>query len=281
MTILLGLSLALLVRPTNQTPTSAQTIPMYVSARRALVMLRVGDHPPAPVVFDTGTNGNLLDLAYARRLGLPETGPSHSVDGSTGKPVPGFTTTLARARLGGVPIDEAPATVFEYPREDEVGIFGPNSFPNRLVTIDFAKSRIRIEEKGPDTIPKVPSFPYGDSRLPELTIDLAGTKVKAVLDTGNDASLLLPLSLASKLPLKGALVESGSATSAAGTQPIYRARLKGSIRIASVELKDTDLYFMKGGSPNVGLPVLRKLALTFDPTEGRTWVLSGTPTPKK
>ncbi|RYG38933.1 hypothetical protein EON81_02265 [bacterium] len=275
------LCLPALIGQASSVASRVESIPMYVSDRRILVMLRIGDNPPAPVVFDTGSGGNLLDLEYANHLGMPKTGPSRSVDGSTGKPVEGFETTLENARLGGVPIHDKTATVFRYNTPDEVGIFGPYNFPDKLVSFDFAKSVIRIESKDSTTIPKGPSIPYDETGLPQLTISLPGMKVDACLDSGNDAPLLLPLSLAAKLPLRTKLKEVGSAVSAAGTQPIYSAHLKGSIRIASVEIKDTPIFFMKGGTPNVGLPVMRQLALKFDPTEKRTWVLGGTPSPKK
>ena len=48
-----------------------QTIPLYLSTNRMLVMLRIGGIGPFPVVFDTGTDGNVLDLTLSNKLGLP------------------------------------------------------------------------------------------------------------------------------------------------------------------------------------------------------------------
>ncbi len=265
--------------PQDKAP-ETETIPLYLSDRRVLAMLRVGDHAPAPVVFDTGTNGNLLDLAYAKSLGLPENGPSPSIDGSTGKPVPGFDTFIKDARLGGVRIADARATAFAYPVTDEVGIFGPNSFPDRLVTLDLAKGRLIVQPKSPATLPAGPSFPYNARRLPSIPIDLGGVRVDALLDTGNDAPMLLPLSLASKLRLAKPLTEVGTATSAAGTQPVYGGRLKGKVRVASVVLESPRLLFIEGGGTNVGLALIRQFRIVLDPTEGRTWVLPPAPKAK-
>ena len=104
-------------------------IPLYVSDGRALLMMRINGGHPAPVVFDTGTNGNLIYKSYADDIGMPNVGPSQSRDGSTGLMVPGYTTSLKGVTLGGYAITEGPATVFEFRDEDEVGIFGPNSSP--------------------------------------------------------------------------------------------------------------------------------------------------------
>jgi len=279
--VALGLSVAVAVA-TPPSPEAAAPvkkpviIPLYLSSRRILVMLRVGDHLPVPVVFDTGTNSNLVDLKFAKELSLPRTGDSKSIDGSTGKPVPGFEGRLVDARLGGVKIEDGPVTVLDYPMMDEVGIFCPNSFPGHLVLLDCGRSALKIEEKTPATIPAVESFPYDgkdDDKLPAVPIDIAGLRLTAELDSGNDSALLLPTSYISKLPLEAPPVVIGEATSVAGKQPLYRARLKGSIHIASVTLENPNILFIAGGIPNIGLPILRQLSVVFDPSEGRTWIL--------
>ncbi len=67
-----------------------ESFPFYSSKNRMLVIARFKGGAPAPLVFDTGTNGNIIDTAFARSIGLPNVGPSNSVDGATGKPIPGF-----------------------------------------------------------------------------------------------------------------------------------------------------------------------------------------------
>jgi hypothetical protein len=62
------------------------------SSGRVLTSLRVAGSDPVPVVFDTGTSGNILDRKLAAKLGLPNLGPSTAIDGSLGKPVAGFLT---------------------------------------------------------------------------------------------------------------------------------------------------------------------------------------------
>ncbi len=268
---LAALSLALLSPLSARRSEERAFIPMYVSENRILVMLRVGDHPPAPVVFDTGTSGNILDLAYAKRLGLPNLRPSNATDGTLGHVVEGYETALKGARLGGVPIGDETATVLDYPIDDQVGIFGPNNFRGRLVTLDFERSRILIEPKGAATTPKGAGIPYAEDGLPQVPLEIAGKRIMATLDSGNDAPLLLPLGMAKGLPLRGPLVAVGQSVSAAGTQTTYRARLKGKVRVASVELKDAELLFVDKTVPNVGFPLIRRLRLTFDPSEARMW----------
>jgi hypothetical protein len=256
-------------------------IQLYSSSRRVLVMMRIGDHPPAPVVFDTGTNDNILDTAYAKAFNLPRTGPSTSIDGSRGLPVPGYQTWLKEVRLGGAVIADAPANVFDYRNTDEVGVFGPNSFPGKLVLLDLRRGELRILPRRARTSLDGPGTPYiqrGTGGLPSLPLALPGMTVDAILDSGNDSALLLPLHLADRLPLNGRLKEIGKVVSASGDQPVYQSQIIGKVRIGPVTLDNPPVRFIKGGHPNVGLPILRQMSLVFDPTDGRTWVVGDSDT---
>ena len=55
---------------------ASEIVPLYVSTSRPLAFLTIGDNPPSPVAFDTGTDENILDPAYAARLGLKVMGLS-------------------------------------------------------------------------------------------------------------------------------------------------------------------------------------------------------------
>lgn len=258
-------------------PGAPATVQLYLSATRALAMLRIGDTAPVPVVFDTGTNGNLIDTGIADRLGLPNTGPSPSIDGSTGKPVPGHDTFIRSAKLGGVPIRDARATAMAYDQTDEVGIFGPNSWPDSYVEMDGPRSRLVIRPKASGTPAVGTPIPYlgeGGAALPSATLDFGTVKIPAILDSGNDAPIILPSTYQAKLPLEGQPTVVGYAVSAAGRQPIAKARLAGIVRIAGVTLNKPEIYFMEGGRPNIGLPVLRRIKVTYDHSGSRSWISS-------
>jgi hypothetical protein len=261
--------------PAEQAPDAI--IPLYISSDWALAILYVGDRPPAPVVFDTGTTDNILSAKYAGFLGLKSKGPAHIVDAATGKPVPGFLADVPHARLSEAEVVNPQTEIIDYERPDRVGVFGPNSFSGRLVILEFADSQVRVRRKAPDTIPAGPAFRYageGDEVLPSIDLALPGMTVRATLDTGNTAALILPLSLASKLPLEAPPRVVGQALSASGAQDVYGARLKGQVHIGPVTLDNPDIEFFQGaGGANVGLQVLRKLKVVLDPAERRDWVL--------
>lgn len=277
--ILVALTPAIVQAQEPSRPDAPATVQLYMSGTRALAMLRIGDAAPIPVVFDTGTNGNLIDTGIADQFGLPNTGPSPSIDGSTGKPVPGHDTFIRNARLGGVPIRDARATALAYNKTDEVGIFGPNSWPDSYVEMDGPRSRLVIRSKEAAATPAGTSIPYlgeGGAALPSAILDFGTVKIPAILDSGNDAPIILPSAYKTKLTLEDQPVVIGYAVSAAGRQPISKARLAGSVRIAGVTLNKPEVYFMDGGRPNIGLPVLRRIKVTYDHSSARSWIASDT-----
>lgn len=254
-----------------------QIVPLYMSKRRMLVMLRVGHSVPVPVVFDTGTNENLVDLGLANSLHLPQVGPSTAVDGSTGNPVPGYDTFLRGASLSGVPIQDGPAVAVAYDQGDEIGVFGPNSFPGKLVRLESTENRLSILPILPENLPTCTPYQYlgvEDDALPSADIEVGDLKIRAILDTGNDSPIILPLEYIAKLPLEKAPVQMGYEYSAAGRQPLLVGRLNGTMKIGPTKLEHPEIHFMKGGRPNIGFPILRELTIIMDPTGHRDWVLS-------
>lgn len=250
-------------------------ISLFQSNDRVLVMLTIADNPPIPAVFDTGTNGNVIDIGVAERFGLENKGGSRSIDGSTGLPVPGFETFIARASLGGAPIQDARATAMAFSHPNEVAIIGPNSFPGQYVLMDLGQSRLIIyaPERAPEAGDGFPYLGEGGAALPSINIELEGQVIAAILDTGNNSDFLLPLSMAKDLPLEAEPVAIGHATSAAGVQDVYEARLTEDITVAGLVIHRPKVRFMEGGRPNIGMPVLRQLKLMFDPVQRLTWVI--------
>jgi len=254
---------------------SPTIISLFQSNDRVLVMLTIADNPPIPAVFDTGTNGNVIDISVAERFGLENRGGSRSIDGSTGKPVPGFETFIAEASLGGAAIQDARATAMAFNHPNEVAIIGPNSFPGQYVLMDLGQSRLIVyaPAQAPEAGEGLPYLGEGGAALPSLNLEVEGRAIAAILDTGNNSDFLLPLSMAKDLPLEAELVLIGHATSAAGVQDVYEARLTEDITVSGVVIHRPKVRFMEGGRPNIGMPVLRQMKLMFDPVQRLTWVI--------
>lgn len=267
---------------TNTESATEAFLPVYLSNNEAVVILRIGEHPPAPVIFDTGTNGNLLDTNYAAALALPDQGPIASGDGATGRTVAGFKTVLADAWLGSAPIRERDANVIPLSGSTPgtVGIFGPGSFMGQLIYLDLPNSRAVVYEKTSDTVPDGKAYPYlgrPGHRLPGIDVSLPGMTVQAILDTGSDRSTVgLPPALADKVPLIGRRRQVGTAHSISGDQPMYEAQVRGTVRIGPIALHNPVVTF-DGVVPNVGLHLIRRMSLVMDPEGQRTWVVGSRP----
>ncbi len=267
------------------TATSAQpakqSFPLYLSADRALVMMRVGEHAPFPVVFDTGTSGNLLDLSLADKLGLPDTGRSDAKDGQ-GNAVPGHQTRLSGASIGGVALPAGDATAAPYDLPDEVGVVGPNSFTGRFVEVDPAKGVVTLLGRTEANTPRCAAFTYSNAfsfdnsesdTLPAAVLDIAGLSLVAEVDTGNNAGVILPTSYIPRLTFETKPVPVGDMQSAAGREPVLKGRLATDVSVAGVVLRHPDVLFAAAHKPNVGLAVLRRFTMVFDPAGQRDWLI--------
>jgi|688.fasta_scaffold122769_2 predicted aspartyl protease len=257
---------------------AGEVIPLYVSGQHALMIVRIGDSAPAPVIFDTGTTDDVLDTGFAKSLRLERTGASHVIDGATGQGVPGYSAALPRVAMHRVVRTGVEVQVTDFPHPDAVGVFGPNTFAGGLVALDFAKSRTRILEKSALTIPSAPAEPYlgpADDALPAAHVTIAGQVIQAYLDSGASAAITLPLAMADQLPLQAKPVKTGSVRSASGEQDVFSARLQGDVKLGPLTLHDPAIDFVaKAAQPNIGLPVLKRLEILLDPAERRSWIIA-------
>lgn len=262
--------------PSADAAAEPKIVPLYSSGPRALAMLTLGDGPPAPVVFDTGTDHNLLTEAYSKRLGLKVVGESEMVDAATGKSARVPVLALNEPRLSGVPVVSAQAQQFAYSEDDMVGVFGPGSFVGSLVTLELSHGRIRISPLSPATIPAGPSTPYRDG-LPALDIKVGGMTISAHLDSGATGELALSRDLMDEVKLKAPAQVIGSAISALGRQDVYGGQLDGDVQIGPLRLKDPQVSFIgaagNGPGANIGYKLMRQMTLVMDPAGQRSWVL--------
>jgi hypothetical protein len=260
--------------PGNARPTM-RVVPIYLSDLRALAMLRIGDHPPAPVIFDTGSTSNTIDSSYAGALKL-EFDPTvhvHVGDG-TGNTLEAKQAKIPVATLGEVPLTETTATVFPYKERDVVGIFVPNSFAGRQVLLDLRHGRLIIRSRGTGN-PCSNSTPYTPSGLPTVMLHLPGLSLPAVLDTGSNSPLVLDTHLARKLPLRRPLQSAGKGTTVTGQHDVYETGLAGEVRIGPLLLHNPVVKFSGSDAsiPYIGLPIIRQLLIMLDPEQQRACIV--------
>ena len=252
---------------------TSQIVPLYISASRPLAMLTIGDSAPIPVVFDTGTDENILDSALGKRSALKVVGHSTVVDGASGNTLEVPVAETPDPRLSRVPLDTKTVQLLDYRAGDEVGIFGPYSFGDRYVVVEAGLSRLRIIPKNSGFVPPGPGHAYKEN-IPATEIRIAGKLHDAVLDTGNDSTLSLGADLVKSIPLKAPAKAVGKAVSALGEREVLGGDLAGSLEIGPYAVKDPAVSFsMPGTLANVGFDAIRHLTIVLDPANKLTWVL--------
>jgi hypothetical protein len=253
-----------------------RVVPIYLSDLRAMAALRIGGHPPAPVVFDTGTTGNNIDSDYASAVNL-EFDPTvrlHVGDGS-GKTFDAKQAKVPVATLGEVPIAEKTATVLPYKERDVVGVFGPNSFAGRELLLDLAHGRLIVRDRGARGMCR-DALPYTASGLPTVMLNLPGLSLTAVADTGSNSALVLDTRLEAKLPLRAPVRSAGKGTTVVGKHDVYEGRLAGDVRIGSLVIRNPVVKFSgtDASIPYIGLPIIRKLLIMLDPERRRACIVA-------
>jgi hypothetical protein len=252
-----------------------RVVPIYLSDLRALAMLRIGDHPPAPVVFDTGATSNTIDSDYAAALKLEFDPTVHvRVGDGTGNTFEAKQAKVPIATLGEVPLAEKTATVFPYKERDVVGIFVPNSFAGRQVLLDLRHGRLIVRSRAAGD-PCSNITPYTPSGLPTVMLHLPGLSLPAVLDTGSNSPLVLDTRLARKLPLRRPLQSAGKGTTVTGRYDVYEGRLAGEFRIGPLVLHNPVIQFSGSDAsiPYIGLPLIRRLLIMLDPERRRACIV--------
>jgi hypothetical protein len=125
----------------------AVSVPLYLAGNRALTVLKFGDQPPVPVVFDTGTEQNLIYNIYTTTMRLGPTGSTVVPDQARGTSSTVPQVMLPNARIGGVAIGDAKAAAVDYQAEDSIGVVGPNNFSGSLIYLELGKGRLRLRQE--------------------------------------------------------------------------------------------------------------------------------------
>ncbi|HEY8591904.1 MAG TPA: aspartyl protease family protein [Sphingomicrobium sp.] len=238
-----------------------------------MAILTIGGAAPAPVVFDTGTDVDMLTESYASGLKLPTVGKSESIDLATGKRSWLPVVELGSVRLGAASLADTKVQLFETAADDSVGVFGPAAFGGRLVTLELGAGRLRVAPRDGGTMPQQAAEPFADN-LPSATVEVGGMRVRAHLDSGSNTGLMLPKSMMNKVKLKAPARPGPTAYSASGSQQVYVGQLDGDLKIGSRIIHDPQVTFSGiSAGANIGFAILRDMTLVIDTAGKRSWLL--------
>lgn len=254
-------------------------IPLDMSGPRPMATLTIGEHPPQPVIFDSGAGASVVSTALARKADLPNLGMAHVGSPGGASTTKAILTSISGARLGDAAITNGQAVIMDFPARlgDVRGVVSPNAFNGRLVRFEFSKGRAVVTDRTPASIPQGEAFSYGGdgpNRLPAVIADVAGVRIPAHLDSGSRLGLTLPMADAGRLPLKGPLVSRDPVRRIGGDHRSYTATVAGTVRVGPLTLTDPEVVFAEGVPiANIGMRILKDVTLVLDPEGRRDWLL--------
>ncbi|HEY7546176.1 MAG TPA: pepsin/retropepsin-like aspartic protease family protein, partial [Blastocatellia bacterium] len=270
--------------PVDSSRASSTTvdIAMLTSDPMPVIEAMVNDKGPFRFAIDTGAAVEVLFKAsLIERLGIKPDGKTQMGDPSGKNPLAVDTFQLESVAIGNIRFPHVRANRIDLPAgpgghdpfSQIDGILGFPLFSDYLLTIDYVAGRVQLERESlptPDGA-EVIAFEKTDG-LPQMEIDVAGTKVKAHIDSGNTRGYLaLPSAMIDKVPLSSEPVVVGKARTVNNEFEIKAATLKGSARIGKHEFPQLRVTFsdISRTSANIGAAILRQFALTFDQKNNR------------
>ncbi len=260
--------------------TDAVVVPLEFSAGRPSIELLIDGKGPYRLLFDTGSGAELvLDREVSDALGLKPTGTRRIGDPNSPAAIEARVVGVTRVEVGGLVIRDVQAITWDRhgmgPADVPQGVVGLSLFGARLVTLDYPAKKLILESGAlPESDGRTVFKASFDDGIPSLPIDVAGTTLRAHLDSGSTGFIGLPNDLASKLPLDAPPVRVGRARTASGDYSVTEARLEGYLSVAGIVLERPKVHFVNLPIGNLGSDLLRSLIVTIDRKNERVRLVS-------
>lgn len=268
--ILVSAFAAPLLGQTLPTGSAAIEIPFRIVRERIVVPVHVGERGPFAFMVDLGADGvGRFDTRLLDSLGLAPTGSELNSDGINTRATP--TVRAPRMRLGSFDWAE-PGELFTRNYNANVqpgpdyyyGLLGIGFFEHVLLTIDFSRNVLRLEQGR--LTPETPgALSYGDDGL-VVPIRVGGHPAMGMLDTGSSLELHLPSEWESRLGLRDVRV-TGMARRANSEFPISGTATPVDVSIGTLVAR-SERANLSSLAPrvNIGNALLRraKAVITLD-----------------
>lgn len=228
-----------------------------------------GEGRTLTLFLDTGAERTVLDPDAVERL--------------TGKTVrPGRRVRIRDATAGPLRIGELTAKTMEMGhlclalgREID-GILGFDAFQRLLLTLDYPAGEVRV---GSGSLPEpdgVEVFELAATKRPFLALEIAGSRVPILLDSGSSSSFALSAAVSLDWRTRPSTV--GAYTRIDRLELRKTGRAAGSARLGAAILQEP-IVEVTDGTQLVGTPVMDRFAWTFDARRGRVRMRAADPGP--
>jgi Aspartyl protease len=254
----------------KSTITSKDVIEIPFTMDRNLILIKasINNEPENSYIFDTGTQGVVLNKTTASKYNLKGEGFTR-----TGSPNDTIGIEVRNIDIPMLSVNGFTAkNVKSIEVEDQgiltpnaVGIIGISLFKGKLITINYKESKLIIangELKQSDkAVIKV-----NLSQVIESEIKVNQQLMAVYFDSGGPEAISFPLEWKNKLTLKSDPVLFAKGRTPSGEVEIYKSQLDGIILIGNIELKDPKITLVSGGfnGINIGFPFLKEYVTTID-----------------
>lgn len=247
------------------------SLPLRFYGTRPAVEVMVKGQGPFLFMIDTGAGGPpaRADTSLVKRLGLTAQGQASTSDGG-GRPVAIDQVTLPSVKLGPSTISNVAALSRDYgsspylPKLD--GILGPAFFSGWLLTIDYGRGTLTIED---GNLPPADGTTVLDYELIEgniwIPVTVGAQSAKAVLDTGNMRALDMPAEAVKPLRMASFPRLAGNSSGVSGSSLIREVALAAPLRIGSHLINRPAVTFSEDFHEwNLGSALLQDFSITID-----------------
>jgi predicted aspartyl protease len=276
--------------PTVELAGDETTVPFVVpeSFPVPVVEVMLNGDGPWRLAVDTAMGGTiLLRQELAASMGLPVIGQAMVGDSSGTALKPADLVRIEEMTVGGLTVGNIVGLGFSADNahlsdvpSDLHGILGNQIYADLLTTLDYPGRRITFARGslGSDD-PSTVAYDE-EGRVMVVELEMAGSTLPVVVDSGHRGTITLPRSLAEELPLSGSPRTLDSMSTVSHTYERSASRLQGDAVLAGTRLLEPEIVFADEHSPKLlGFGVLEHFAITIDQRERRLRFISGSDTP--
>jgi hypothetical protein len=244
-------------------------IPFEIQNNRPIILVSVNNSKPLPFIFDTGASILVISDSVFQMLKLEDMGKVDVGSPNATNTIEAVVTSIDSITIGEYKSKELNAISFSFslvlPDLEIAGIIGPKVFSNKLISLNYNNSELKILD---GNLNKDDKNIIEAKLQPIISIDvkLNNKTYEGHLDSGSQYFINIPYEWKNNLEFYSAPVESDTGSTVSGEFIIYKAKLKGAISIGNISITDPEVNLVTGGFNiiNFGSQFLRNYEITID-----------------
>lgn len=274
-------------------PAASTTVPFEFVRNEIILDTAIGDSSPNRFMFDCGVDPSVIDLALARRLGIPvdESQADQAAGAGDGQGLTVMPSSIPDLAIGEMDFEPVDALAADLSPFSEVlgfplaGILGYSFLDGRVVRIDYPARQVTIATDagalGPPATPVtqrhvVPlEFSSDEELIPVFDLVIDGQAVSVTLDSGSSGGLELFPAATGRLGLEDekAAGETVESLGARGRRTLTEGVLEdvglGPFTIAELPTRFSDRNITDHARDgNAGNALFQNFVLTLDYVNG-------------